>query len=208
MFKIDPKRAIERHSRRHVVDEADSQPLSWAAEEIIRKQPEPTLSGAVISGIAQIVEAFLLAALGYGIHLAYVDPAQDYFYIPVVLVTALLANVAFNVVRSHRIAAYRDLFGQLGRVLAGWAAVMILLTVTIFFFKASDMVSRVWLLSWFLSGAAVAPGPAIRCPCRRTAPSPPQLPRRGAGARAAADGGARSGYRRRCPTTGSPDAGG
>lgn len=155
MFKIDPKRAIERHSRRHVVDEADSQPLSWAAEEIIRKQPEPTLSGAVISGIAQIVEAFLLAALGYGIHLAYVDPAQDYFYIPVVLVTALLANVAFNVVRSHRIAAYRDLFGQLGRVLAAWAAVMILLTVTIFFFKASDMVSRVWLLSWFLSGAAV-----------------------------------------------------
>ncbi|RYE50569.1 MAG: exopolysaccharide biosynthesis polyprenyl glycosylphosphotransferase, partial [Rhizobiaceae bacterium] len=60
-----------------------------------------------------------------------------------------------NLLRAHRITTYRRVVGQFGRVLAVWLAVMAVVTVAIFFFKAGDMVSRVWLLSWFVSGAAL-----------------------------------------------------
>jgi len=40
-------------------------------------------------------------------------------------------------------------------VLAGWTLVMVVLAVGIFFFKAGDLFSRVWLASWFGGGAAL-----------------------------------------------------
>lgn len=151
MFRVDARKAIEGHVNR---DAGKAQiTLSPQAEEIIARPVESSLSGAVIVGIAQIVEAAMLALLGYGIHLAYIQPAQDMFYVPVVLATALLANIAFNAVRTHRISAYRSLMGQVGRVLVAWSAVMVILLVGIFFFKAGDLFSRVWLLLWFLTGA-------------------------------------------------------
>ncbi|MVS97935.1 undecaprenyl-phosphate glucose phosphotransferase [Devosia marina] len=153
MFRVDPKKAFEDHASRNLA--AGDTRLSDSAERIIAAPVERTLSGAVVAGIAQIIEAALLALLGYGIHLAYVEPRQDGFYIPVILASVLIANIAFNAVRSHRITAYRTVLSQTGRVLGAWAGVMLILTVGLFFFKASDMVSRVWLLSWFLGGAAL-----------------------------------------------------
>ncbi len=153
MYRVDPKKAIEEHASRQ--DASGDTRLSAKAEEIIAAPVEPTLSGAVIAGVAQIVEALLLGLLGYGIHAAYVEPPQDGFYIPVILATVLVANIAFNGTRSHRIAVYRTAVSQIGRVLGAWVGVMLVLMVGIFFFKAGDLVSRVWLLTWFLSGAAL-----------------------------------------------------
>ncbi len=153
MYRVDPKKAIEEHASRQ--DASIYARLSAKAEEIIAAPVERTLSGAVIAGVAQIVEALLLALLGYGIHAAYVEPPQDGFYIPVILASVLVANIAFNGTRSHRIAIYRTVVSQIGRVLGAWAGVMLVLTVGIFFFKAGDLVSRVWLLTWFVSGAAL-----------------------------------------------------
>ncbi len=148
MFRVDPKKAIEDHASR-----PDARQLSPAAEAIIARPVESPLPAAVIVGVAQVVEALLLAALGIGIHLAYVGPEQNSFYMPVILATVLVANIVFNAVRSHRITTYRTTLSQIGRVIGGWAAVIIALTVGLFFFKAGDLVSRVWLLSWFASGA-------------------------------------------------------
>ncbi|MCP8882484.1 undecaprenyl-phosphate glucose phosphotransferase [Devosia sp. XJ19-1] len=153
MYRVDPTKAIQEHASRQ--DASGEVHLSSKAKEIIAAPVDRTLSGAVIAGIAQIVEAALLAILGYGIHAIYVEPPQDGFYIPVILASVLVANIAFNAVRSHRITVYRTQVSQIGRVLGAWAGVMLLLMVGIFFFKAGDLVSRVWLLSWFLSGAVV-----------------------------------------------------
>src|SRR5690606_19712561 len=60
----------------------------------------------------------------------------------------------FNAARTHRISSYRTLGGQIGRVAGAWALVVVTLTAGLFFFKAGDMVSRVWLLGWFVSGGA------------------------------------------------------
>ncbi|MBJ3785456.1 undecaprenyl-phosphate glucose phosphotransferase [Devosia sediminis] len=153
MYRVDPRKAIEGHASRQ--GGSDDRPLSPKAEVIIAAPVDSTLSGPVIAGVVQIVEAALLALLGYGIHAAYVEPPQDAFYIPVVLATVLIANIAFNAARSHRIAVYRTVVSQVGRVLGAWAGVMLVLLVGIFFFKAGDLVSRVWLLTWFISGAAL-----------------------------------------------------
>src|SRR5690606_28792393 len=53
------------------------------------------------------------------------------------------------------IGAYRSLFGQIGRVVACWSVVMAAVIVVMFFFKAGDLLSRVWLLSWFIGGGAL-----------------------------------------------------
>lgn len=147
---------MEDHASRRSGGEGEGRPsLSPQAEAIVHAPVERTYSGAIISGIAQIIEAALLATLGYGIHAAYVEPGQAGFYVPVILATVLLSNIVFNAVRSHRISAYRTLVSQLGRVLGAWTAVIVVLTVGIFFIKAGDQVSRVWLITWLISGAVL-----------------------------------------------------
>src|SRR6185437_2498820 len=65
------------------------------------------------------------------------------------------ANILFNAARTHRIPMYRTFVQQNGRVLAAWSVVMVTLVCFAFIFKASDMVSRGWLVTWYLSGAAL-----------------------------------------------------
>ena len=121
------------------------------------------MSGAVIVGMAQAVEALLLATLGFAIYGAYVGRGQAMFYMPVILGSVLLANILFNAARTHRIPIYRTLLQQNGRVLAAWSVVMVLLSCLAFMFKASDLVSRVWLVSWYAMGASCWWLSACRC---------------------------------------------
>ncbi|WP_375450341.1 undecaprenyl-phosphate glucose phosphotransferase [uncultured Devosia sp.] len=155
MYRVDPKQAVLDHVSRQPESGNAEGPLSPQAEAIIARPAERGYSGAVIVGIAQIIEAMLLAGLGYAIYDVYVQVGDPAFYVPVILAACLLANVLFNAARTHRIVAYRRQFAQLGRVLAGWTMVMALLTIGLFFFKASDLVSRGWLLGWFVGGAAL-----------------------------------------------------
>ena len=153
MYRVDPKQAVLDHvSKQTAAGDADRS-LSPGAEAIIAAPVERGISGAVVAGVAQVLEAVLLAALGYGIYEYYVALGQPEFYLPVILVSCLLGNVLFNAGRTHRIAAYRTLFNQIGRVLVGWTIVVTVLMVGIFFFKAGDHFSRVWLVSWYVGGA-------------------------------------------------------
>ncbi|WP_193336231.1 undecaprenyl-phosphate glucose phosphotransferase [Devosia beringensis] len=153
MYRVDPKQALD-HAARQTGGSAGG-PLSPAAEAVIAAPAEKVLSGAVVVGVAQIVEALLLAALGYGIYEVYVSLGQPEFYVPVILAVCLLANVVLNAARTHRITAYRTVLNQTGRVLASWTLVMVVLAVGIFFFKGGDLFSRVWLASWFAGGAVL-----------------------------------------------------
>jgi len=153
MYRVDPKQAVMEHVSKQTAAGESGRSLLPQAEAIIAAPVEASLSGAVVAGVAQVIEAVLLAGLGYAIYEYYVELGHPAFYIPVILASVLLANVLFNAARTHRIAAYRTMFTQLGRVLACWTAVMVVLAVGIFFFKAGDNFSRVWLASWFGGGA-------------------------------------------------------
>lgn len=153
MYRVDPKQAVLDHVSRQADGTGHS--LSQAAEAIIAAPVERTLSGAVVAGVAQVLEALLLAAVGYGVYAAYVEDGQPEFYVPAILASCLLANVLFNAARTHRIAAYRTIFRQISRVLLAWTLVIAVVAVGIFFFKAADLFSRVWLAGWFAGGAAL-----------------------------------------------------
>jgi Undecaprenyl-phosphate glucose phosphotransferase len=158
MYRVDPKQAVLEHVTKQTEGGEARRLLSNEAEALIAAPVERSFSGAVVAGVAQVVEAVLLAALGYGIYEYYVSLGQPAFYVPVILASCLLANVLFNAARTHRIAAYRTVFNQIGRVLIGWTLVMTVLTVGIFFFKAGDLFSRVWLVSWYVGGATLLVG--------------------------------------------------
>jgi hypothetical protein len=155
MFRVDPKQAISGHASREA---NPGTPLSDPAEEIIARPVERTYSGNVISGVAQLVEAGLLIALGFGIQAAYVPPGDETLYTILIVVAAFLNNIGLNALRTHRVPAYRRVVGQVGRVLAVWASVIAILTAVIFFLKAGDMVSRV---RWCSTGPARAGSSAV-----------------------------------------------
>jgi Undecaprenyl-phosphate glucose phosphotransferase len=153
MFRLDPTTAVLNHVARQ--GSAASGVLSPEARAIVARPAEPTYSPAVISGVAQLIEALLLATLGFAIFASYVEPGRAAIYIPVIVTMTLAANVLFNAARTHRITSYRTHVQQIGRVLATWSVIFTLLAVGIFLFKASDHLSRVWLVSWYASGAVM-----------------------------------------------------
>ena len=156
MFRLDPKQAILEHASGQLSRSAQQALLTEAAGRVISQPAEPTMSGAIIVGVAQVVEAALLAALGFAIYGIYVTTdAPIGFYAPVILGSVLLTNILLNAGRTHRIPIYRAGLQQIGRVLAVWSVVMVLLAFLAFMFKVSDAVSRVWLVSWYASGALV-----------------------------------------------------
>jgi Undecaprenyl-phosphate glucose phosphotransferase len=152
MFRLDPTQAVLNHV---ASGGAAAGSLSPRAQAIIAAPVEPSYSGSVIAGVAQLIEALLLATLGFAIFAAYVEAGQATVYLPMIVAATLAANVLFNAARTHRIASYRTSFQQIGRVLAMWSVVFTLLAVGLYLLKASDMVSRVWLVSWYATGAVL-----------------------------------------------------
>src|SRR5258708_5438918 len=99
MFRLDPKQMILDHAAVGPSARRRKSALTATAEQILASPVEPTLSGAVIIGVAQTVEALLLAALGFAIYCSYVGLGQETFYIPVILGSVLFANIMFNAAR-------------------------------------------------------------------------------------------------------------
>ena len=151
MFRLDPKQAVLEHVARKSAGAPGE--LGAEARAIVAAPMEPNYSSAVIVGVAQVIEALLLATLGFAIFASYVEPGQQAVYLPTILITTLFANVLFNAARTHRVAAYRTALQQTGRVLAAWSLVFIVLMTIAFLFKSSELGSRFWLVAWYVSGA-------------------------------------------------------
>lgn len=154
MFRLDPKQAVLDHIAARSAERHGPVVLSEAAKQVIARPAEPTYSGAVIVGVAQMLEAMLLGSVGILIHGAYVVDEQP-LYALLALITVAVANILLNGAGTHRVAAYRTLSRQLLRVLAAWSLAFTILAVGLVLFKSADMVSRVWLVSWYALGAVV-----------------------------------------------------
>lgn len=154
MLRLDPKQAIVDHVNSGGGRRKRSRggKLSDLAEAIAAKPVPKTMSGVVISGVVQFVEALILTVIGFAIYVAYVEGGSPELYAFVILGSVALANLFFNIAQTHRIAAYRTKVHQTARSLAAWSTVFVLIMIGAFFFKASDLLSRFWLFSWYLTG--------------------------------------------------------
>lgn len=153
MYRVDPKQAVLDHATVRAAG-PDQHMLSAAAAAVIAATAPAPYSSAVISGIAQGIEALLLAIAGYVAFALAAGTERSSFYLGVIVAATLLANILFNAARTHRIAAYRTLLTQIGRVLLGWTLVMGMVGVGVLLFSAADAPSRAWLILWYFVGAA------------------------------------------------------
>ncbi len=153
MLKVDQKKIAADSIKNKSRPSDENERLCDLAEQIIDRPIKETLSSAVIVGIIQIIEIIILALIGTVIFLFYVVDSDPRFYTIAIISVSVFANIIFNIAQTHRIGAYRSFFKQTAKVMAAWSAVFIVFLVLIFFFKANEYVSRVWMLSWFSVGA-------------------------------------------------------
>lgn len=155
MFHLDPKTTIHEHFSAEISPSKGKVELSdlakWAIEQPLKK----SISSAVVVGVSQTVEALLLLTIGFVIYWSYVETPNNQLYVPVIAVATIAANVMFNLARTHSIWIYRTGLHQTGRLLAAWSMVFVLIALVAFLLKISDQVSRVWMVSWYASGAIV-----------------------------------------------------
>ena len=125
MFRVDPPKLSSPTSpAARAAAPANS---AAEAEAIIAAPIEPSYSSAVIVGITQIVEALLLATLGFAIFASYVEPGQASLYLPTIAFTTLVRQRAVQCGAHAPHRAYRTVVQQTVRVLAAWSVVFIAL---------------------------------------------------------------------------------
>lgn len=152
MFRIDTRQVLLDHAAGQA-QQGDGRSLTEAARSIVSKPFERSLSAPVIIGVAQLVEAMIMIASGLGIYYAYVGGGVDQFYLPATFAAAILTNILLNTAGTHTISAYRTRTHQIGRALATWSVTFVVVLGSVFFLKIQDQVSRVWLVSWYVTGA-------------------------------------------------------
>ncbi|WP_375461188.1 undecaprenyl-phosphate glucose phosphotransferase [uncultured Enterovirga sp.] len=118
---------------------------------------ESRLSAVVVTGVVRVVEAAAIAVVGIGVQLAYVSKTTpfDWTYLSAVLAVAALSSLAFQAVGAYSISALRSFLVTCLKLTAAWTFVFLAAMAAVFFLKAGEQFSRVWLGSWFGIGLVV-----------------------------------------------------
>ncbi|MBA2127635.1 undecaprenyl-phosphate glucose phosphotransferase [Hyphomicrobium methylovorum] len=120
-----------------------------------RTAAQSTMSPVVVRGSIRAIEFLTVALLGLAIAQLYVDTGvlQNTTY---PLATALVGAATvfgfgmLNLYSLHALSAY---VRNMPTVMLGWTTAFAALVAGVFFLKIGQDVSRVWLLTWFASGA-------------------------------------------------------
>jgi exopolysaccharide biosynthesis polyprenyl glycosylphosphotransferase len=127
------------------------------AEIASNSAPAKAYSPIVLAGVVRIVELVTLLAAGLLIHEFYVAPnwgrSLDYYFTMPSM--ALAAMVALQSLGLYTTSAFRAPMRNGLKIAAAWSLVFVAALVALFFFKLDESFSRVWLLSWFVSGLAL-----------------------------------------------------
>jgi Undecaprenyl-phosphate glucose phosphotransferase len=149
MFRLDPKQTVIDHvaSRK---DKATAGKLSPLAAEIAARPVEPSYSAAVIAGLAQAIEALLLALTGFALFMGM--GGDPMLHVLTTLGVVAVTEVIATYMRIHRIAAYRTGIAQLWRSVVAWSVAISLLYGAALVFDASGALNRPWILAWWATG--------------------------------------------------------
>ena len=121
----------------------------------ISNDPSP-VSPIVFTGLVRVVEFLLVAAIGIAVFWFYLGPGVYGFtmmYAAASLLAGALATLVFQALGLYNLQAFASFVRQIARLAAGWTIVFAALIALAFFVKIAGEYSRVWLASWFVSGA-------------------------------------------------------
>ena len=114
------------------------------------------VSPLVLSGIVRAIEVALVAGTGILVHAVYLrgHVSLGWSYSAALVVMTALAAIAFQAVGAYTVTALRSLVQTGLRLVGAWSFVFLCVTALVFFLKAGESLSRVWLGSWYVAGLA------------------------------------------------------
>jgi Undecaprenyl-phosphate glucose phosphotransferase len=125
-----------------------------APDETRFAPPAPGHARVLLLGLAHTVDVMLIASVGLALCWAYVgrgDGTHPVYYL-LAFGMALINAVAFHMLQSYSIPALRRPVGQLMRMSGAWTMAFAALIALVFFARLDDVISRVWLIAWYLLG--------------------------------------------------------
>jgi Undecaprenyl-phosphate glucose phosphotransferase len=123
-----------------------------------RADRQHALSPVVVSGSVRCADVLIVTLLSLTIAHLYVDETGVLQSSTYLLATALVGAstlAAFELLGLYSLRALSAYVRQMPAVLAGWTISFAALVAGVFFLKIGQDVSRVWLLTWYASGAIV-----------------------------------------------------
>jgi Undecaprenyl-phosphate glucose phosphotransferase len=152
MFRLDPKQAVIDHVANRKAQAAGGE-LGPLAAEIASRPVERGYSAAVITGLAQGIEALLLAVPGFALFI--IMGGDPMVHVLTTLGVIAVTGVIATYMRVHRIAAYRTGLQQLWRSVLAWTLSITLLYGAALLLDGSGVLNRAWILAWWVVGTAV-----------------------------------------------------
>ena len=131
--------------------------LNTAARRIAAQYRRDALSPAIVSGTLRLVEFGLLAASGLFLFVVYVGLGTPLVrhYPVAVLAASALAVLLIEITGNYRLRALQRPLTSVGPIVLIWGGTLALIAFVGFFLKIAGDFSRVWVGTWFLSGAVL-----------------------------------------------------
>jgi Undecaprenyl-phosphate glucose phosphotransferase len=128
--------------------------LSPAALKVAAQPSRSAYSPIVLAGTVRLIEASLVALVGFAVYVAHVVPHDGFawHYVAAIAGIALLAMLAFQAADIYQVGAFRGHEKQYMRLASAWSVVFLLAIGASFFAKAGDQFSRVWLAGFYVFG--------------------------------------------------------
>ncbi|MGL4324535.1 MAG: undecaprenyl-phosphate glucose phosphotransferase [Beijerinckiaceae bacterium] len=128
--------------------------LTPLAERIANLPLQPSYSATVLTGLVRACDFFLTGLLGIAIYFAYPyhQVGFDAGYIFAAFGVATLFVVIFEAMHGYHVGSLRSLRSQGLRIIVSWTLVFLLAMAALFFMKAGNAYSRMWLGLWFATG--------------------------------------------------------
>ena len=115
------------------------------------------VSPIVFNGTVRTIEFLLVGLIGYAVFMAYVeniDVGLQIMYLVATAAAAAATTLIFQTFDLYNLSAYTGFVRQFMRLAVAWTIVFAGLVAIAFFVKIGAQFSRVWLVSWYLFGAA------------------------------------------------------
>ena len=151
-----------RHPKQRSEDADSRWPPARAKllKELAAENSHPTYSLVVLAGIVRAIEATLIAICGITPYYIYLRPSAGYlpsFFVAIPTV-AILSIVILQALHTYSLTAFRHPVQQVFRVAGGWSLAFLVVFAVLFLLKIDELISRVWIVSWYGLGLATLSG--------------------------------------------------
>jgi len=129
-------------------------PLPPAAQNVAQQPFARAYSPIVLAGMVRLIEAAIVALVGFAVYFSYVVPRDGFawHYVAAIAGIALLAMLAFQAADIYQVQAFRGHEKQYMRLASAWSVVFLIAISVSFFAKAGDQFSRAWLGGFYVFG--------------------------------------------------------